>query len=125
MKKAVRLKFKPVSTNAMYSGRRYKSKEARQFEKDVALLLAIKARDIELPEGDLSLVLRVGTTRRMDTSNSIKLLEDCIARHLGIDDRRFTAISVVRVHVKSGDEFISFQILPFRETDFPNLIASP
>lgn len=118
MEHAVRLPLKVVSTNALYVGKRYKSKVARQFEWDIARLLSVKCRDITLPEGDLVLALRVGTTRRMDTSNAIKLVEDCIARHFGINDRRFAAVTVIRVPVKSGSEFISFQLSPYNAHDW-------
>ena len=115
------LKIKPISTNAMYVGRRWKSPAARQFEKDIALLLAVHAKE-KPPDGDLAIHFRFGTTRRQDLSNCVKLVEDCIARHYGIDDRRFCAMTLVRVHVKSGGEFISFQIEEYVESDF-QLIA--
>jgi len=119
----VHLKIAPVSTNKLYTGKRWKSKEARAFEWEIAKQLSFLCLDTTLPDGDLTLHLRVGTTRRQDTSNSIKLLEDCIARHYGINDRRFRALTVVRVPTKQGEEFITFQIRPFAHEDFPELIA--
>ena len=119
----IRLPIPPVSTNQIHRGRRYKSKQARQFESDIATLLAVKCRDIQLPDGELALHIRVGTTRQMDVDNALKLLIDCIARHYGINDRRFTALSIVRVPVKQNEGFITFAIEPFQYADFPQLIV--
>lgn len=124
MSATYRLKLKPVSTNSLYRGRRYKSAVARQFEQDASLLLAATVRDTTLPDGELAMNFRVGTTRRMDVDNCLKLLIDVIATHFGFDDRRVTGISIVRVPVKAGDEFISFNLCRFRSTDFPNLIVT-
>ena len=120
---SIRLTLKPLSVNALYIGRKIKSKKARQFEKDIATLLLVNARDTSLPEGDLTIHYRFGTTRRQDTDNNMKLITDCIARHYGINDRRFRAHTAVRVPVKTGEEFIMFTIVPFRNEDFPSLIA--
>ena len=119
----VRLNLKPVSTNEMYGGKKFKSKKARQFESDAAILLARNARQRILPNGDLTIHFRFGTTRQKDLSNNVKLLEDIIARHYGIDDRRFCGQTAVRVPVKKGEEFIIFQIAPFSHNDFPLLLV--
>ena len=120
---AIRLPLKAVSTNQLYVGKKIKSRLARQFEADVAVLLKANAPDITLPDGDLTLHLRFGITRRSDVSNCVKLLEDCIARHYGINDRRFAGLTMVRQHVKPGQEFIVFEIDAFRPDDFPSLIG--
>ena len=117
----VHLKIKTVSTNAMYRGRRYKSKEARQFEQDIALLLAAKARH-KLPDGELVVHYRFGTSRRKDTDNNIKLLQDAICKHYGIDDARFAAHTAVRVPVKKGEDFVTFCIVPYRKEDFDMVV---
>ena len=120
---AVRLPLKPISTNRMWIGRKIKTKIARQFEVEVARHLAEQAKPCELPDGDLTLHCRFGVTRQSDVSNCVKLLEDCIARHYGFDDRRFAGHTAVRVPAKRGEEFIVFVIEPYRESDFPSLIG--
>lgn len=121
---ATRLPLKALSTNALYIGRKVKSKAAREFETAIAHLLAVLKPTPPPAEGDLTLHFRFGTTRKQDTSNCVKLAEDCIARHFGINDRRFVGHTAVRVPVKKGGEFILFEILPYRDSDFPTLIAS-
>ena len=119
----LRLQIKPLSTNRIYVGRKVKSSQARQFERDIALLLAAYAKETELPDGDLAIHFRFGTTRQKDLSNNVKLLEDQIAKHYGIDDRRFAGHTAVRIPVPRGEEFVIFQIVPFRNADFPQLIS--
>lgn len=123
MEHAVRLFIAPISANAMYTGRRWKSPRAKQFERDIAILLAMKAKDIKVPDGELTIHWRFGISRRFDVSNAVKLAEDEICKFLGIDDRRFSGMTLVRVPVKRGKEFISFQILSYQESDFPDLIV--
>ena len=118
MKNPIRIALKPISTNAMYSGRRFKSAAAKKFEEDVALLLALYAQNVKLPDGDLVVHYRFGTTRRQDTDNNIKCLQDAICRHFGIDDRRFAAHTAVRIPVKQGGEFITFFIEAFDKKKF-------
>lgn len=121
--KAIRLPVKAVSTNQLYIGKKIKSTIARQFEEAVGILLAVHARDTQLPDGELCIHYRIGTSRRSDIDNCLKLLQDTIARHYGIDDRRFTAHTAVRVPVKRGEEFIIFAITAYRPEDFPSLIS--
>lgn len=107
----VTLGIKPVSNNKIHSGRRYKTTEAKDFENVINILLSTYARDIKLPEtGDLELITRVYVSRKMDTSNCLKLLEDCIARYFGINDRRFAGHRISRIVVKPGNEKIKFKI---------------
>ena len=122
MRTAIHMKIKPISTNSIWIGKRWKSKAAKEFERNIALLLATQCRDTSLPDGELTVRLRIGTTRRFDVDNSLKLLLDCLARHFGIDDRRFSALAVVRVPVKRGAEFITFHISKFRPEDFTLLV---
>ena len=116
--------MKPVSTNRLYKGKRYKSPEAKQFEVAFAnyLLLKLPPRRMQLPEGDLTIHWRFGTSRKMDVSNCLKLAEDVLAKHCGFNDNIVVGTSAVRVHVKTGGEFIAFQILPFRDKDYPQMI---
>lgn len=119
----VHLKAAPVSTNQLYVGKRWKSKRAKQFEHNVANQLAVFCADKTLPAGELSIAFRFGTTRRQDVDNSVKCVLDVICKHYGIDDRRFTGISLVRVPVPKGSEFITFRIMPYRPSDYPELIG--
>ena len=114
----VTLPIKPVSTNNLYGGKRYKKKEARVFEESVRAYLIRDAKHIVIPDGDLQLITRVYVTRKFDTSNCLKLLEDCIAKFLQINDRRFAGHRISRVVVKPGHEKIEFRILPYDPSEY-------
>lgn len=120
---AVRLPIKALSTNQLYIGRKIKSAAARQFEESLAVLLAVHAKDKDLPDGELAIHYRIGVSRRSDLDNCLKLLQDGIARHYGIDDRRFCAHTAVRVPVKKGGEFLMFRIEAFDVQQFPSMIG--
>ena len=69
----------------------------------------------------MSIHFRFGLSRDMDTSNCIKLLEDCIASVMGIDDIRFRGITATKEKVAKGGEFISFDITDYVDEHFlPN-----
>ena len=116
--------MKPVSTNRLYTGKRFKSPQAKQFEVAFRnyLLLKLPPSRLRLPEGDLTIHWRFGTSRKMDVTNCLKLAEDVLAKHCGFNDNIVVGTSAVRVHVKTGGEFIAFQILPFRDKDYPQMI---
>lgn len=118
--RTVELPLKVVSTNLLYgynrkTGKRYKKPEAKQFEDDARRYLNIHANRIRLPEDHfpLELITRIFVSNKFDTSNCLKLLEDCIARHFGINDRRFMGHRTSKVIVKQGFEQVRFKILVY------------
>ena len=121
--RVIELNLKPVSNNMLHgitkTGKVYKKKEARLFEQDARRLLNIHANRIRLPEdGDLELITRVFASRKFDTSNCLKLLEDCIATHFKINDRRFSGHKISRVKVKKGEEKFRFTINLYEDVNY-------
>ena len=117
------LDVKPISNNSLYgvtaAGRRFKRKAAVNFCSKVEWLLAIGAHNVKLPESrDLELVTRFYMSRKFDTSNCIKLIEDCIANFFQINDRRFAGHRSSRVVVKEGQERIKFRIREYDDRIF-------
>ena len=117
------LSIKPVSTNNLYGitkrGRKYKKQEATDFENAVDWMLRINAFAVEIPQTrDLELITRVYVSRKFDTSNCLKLLEDCIAKFFKFNDRRFAGHRTSRVVVKEGQERIKFKILEYQDDLF-------
>ena len=52
----LKINIKPLSVNNAWQGRRVKTRDYRKFEKDVLMLL----RPMEIPEGEIMLVLEWG-----------------------------------------------------------------
>ena len=94
------------------------SKEGAQFKKDCALLLASQGSRLHAARGDMAIHFHFGLVRDMDTSNCIKLIEDCIAKHLGVDDSRFRGITATKSKVRKGQEFIDVAITEYDEGQF-------
>lgn len=115
----IRLPLKPISTNKIWSGKRWMSKEAVQFKRDAFLLIKAQRVKISLRKGETpALYLRFGLSRDMDVSNCIKLVEDIIAEALGINDIIFKGVVASKEKVKRGDEFIAFDIRTYDEGVF-------
>ena len=120
MKESIELEIKVVSTNMLYghrkNGQRFKKQDAIDFEEKIEWLLKIFANNIRLPvKCDLELITRVFVSRKFDTSNCLKLFEDCLARHFKINDRRFSGHRISRIKVKEGQEKIRFLIQEFND----------
>lgn len=116
----VELPIKVVSTNMLYgvrkNGQRYKKKEAEAFENDVDWLLRVLAKNVKIPDTiDLELITRVFVSRKFDTSNCLKLFEDCLARFFKINDRRFKGHRISRIKVKEGEEKLRFLIKEYND----------
>ena len=120
--RTVELNIKVVTTNLLYgfnrkTGKRYKKQDAKDFEENVRRLLNVHANRIRLPDTlNLELITRVYVSRKFDTSNCLKLFEDRVAKHFGINDRRFAGHRISRVVVKAGEEKIRFKILPYDDS---------
>lgn len=78
----------PPSSNHIYrtgrDGKRYLTKEARAYRKEVRQLLMGKS--CPSPPFNFGLHFKFPNWRRRDLSNQIKLLEDSIFGHFGHDD---------------------------------------
>ena len=66
----------------------------------------------------MSLHFRFGLSRDMDTSNCIKLVEDCIALALGVDDMHFRGLTATKEKVDKGHEFIAVEITDYLDEQF-------
>ena len=74
----IRLQLKPVSTNRLYSGRRYLSQEARVFQEQCHLLLLVahQGRPRVVPEGPLEIHFN-HSVRAVSGHGCHKLREAC------------------------------------------------
>lgn len=108
-----------MSTNKIWTGKRWLSKAGAQFKRDCLIQLRAKSIKLRHPiEGDMSLHFRFGLSRDMDTSNCIKLVEDCIALALGVDDMHFRGLTATKEKVDKGHEFIAVEITDYLDEQF-------
>jgi len=97
---ALDLPVKPISVNALYKGKRYKSEEYKNFESELAYNLPLDAR-IGL-EGPLVLEATFYITNmRQDLDNLLKGLLD-VLEHCGVysNDKQIVAIRATKEKAK-------------------------
>ena len=104
------IKCKPLSVNKAYLGRKFKTKEHRQYAKDVYNQLP----DIKLPAFPLSIYYEFGlSSKRSDLDNCIKIFQDVLQSRYSFDDCKIYHFVAVKVDVAKGFEYIKFDIQHF------------
>ena len=122
-KLVIELPMASISTNKIWTGRRFLSAAARDFKKEAHYRLLtnrseLKSQLAAAGEGALAIRFQFGLSRDADVDNCLKLVIDVLSAVLGIDDRRFRGVSAMKTRVKRGSEFIRFAIGAFEEKDF-------
>ena len=105
------LPFIPPSVNALFTtvndrrtGRtkRVLTTKARKTRKAIAEFVTGRLSEEQILELHISVELpcltKAGKLRKVDVSNRVKFLEDCIADCLGIDDRQFFRVVLNKLH---------------------------
>lgn len=105
---------KPLSVNAAWQGRRFKTKEHKQFEKIVQTIL--RAHPFQRFEGPyfVRYLFALKNASRTDTSNLIKVLEDNLVK-AGIisDDRKVDCLLAEKI--PADDDWVEIEVLPINE----------
>lgn len=103
----INLDIKPLSANDMYLGRKVKSHKYKTFERKILALLP----DQEVPEGELTLTMKVGLSSKLaDVDNILKPFIDCLQLKYGFNDKWIYHLEVTKEIVSKGEEFINFKI---------------
>lgn len=102
----------PPSTNKAYFsrfGRRVLSSEGKKFKEATIHTFAKGIVDIRLPDTlqkiplalkivlEFPLFTKAGEYKRIDTDNKVKLVKDCVAEVLGIDDKNICMDIVIKI----------------------------
>lgn len=108
----MRIDVKPMSMNAAYSGRRFKTKLYKTYE----TACMIRMRAMVMPEGNLGIELRIGVSNRgFDADNSLKPIIDIMQKKYHFNDNRVYKVCVTKEVVPKGEEFIEFDIYEVME----------
>jgi len=106
----IKILIKPLSLNQAYRGRRFKTKELSLYKQAIGLL-APKIPQISLSTGKLEARYRFGmSSKGSDVDNCVKCLQDALAETYGFNDNKIYKITVEKVDVKKGAEFIEYEI---------------
>ena len=102
-----KLNIKPLSTNSLYKGRRFKTDKHDSYKRELAYLLP-NTVIIGLPP--YRIILEFGTCKMQDLDNNIKGFLDSLVNKYNFDDRNVYEINAKKVVVSKGSEYIKFKI---------------
>ena len=113
----IKLDVNPLSVNKAWQGRRFKSPDYKQFEKDVMRMLPISEEVKNKEEVFVHYVFHINNYGSADTSNMEKTLTDMLVkRGYLLDDRYIRAIYQRKERVE-GMEWIDIHIEPYTGQD--------
>ena len=108
----VQIDIKPLSVNAAWQGKRFKTPAYKKYEKNVLKLLP----KLTVPSGRLTLKIEFGfSSKLMDIDNPVKLLGDILQKKYGFNDRDIYRLEVDKRITPKGQEYIKFEITKFEE----------
>lgn len=109
---SAKIYIKPLSVNAAYKGRRFKTKEHDNYCDAVNLLLP---NDIVIPDGYLQVEYEFGLSSiGGDFDNPVKPLQDILSKKYGFNDNKIMIATIRKVIVPKGKEYIKFNIEKFK-----------
>lgn len=108
MTPVIKVKVKPLSVNRVWQGRRFKTKEYKDYE---TLVLSLLPDALEIPDGELQVVYEFGLSNMSsDWDNPVKPFQDVLQKKYGFNDSRIVKAVVIKSKVDKGEEFIAFSI---------------
>jgi len=103
----MRVEIKPLSVNGCFQGKRFKTPKYKAYEKLVLMTL----KPLKIPEGRLRIHLEFGlSSKNADIDNPVKPFIDILQKKYDFNDRNIYQMSVEKVDVGKGDEYIVFYI---------------
>lgn len=107
-----KINIKPLSVNECWQGRRFKTKEYKQYEKDLLLMLP----NAKLKIQRVSIDIVFGFSNSLcDIDNPLKPFLDILQKKYNINDRDIYKLIVSKEVIKKGNEFIKYQITEINE----------
>ena len=106
------IKYKPLSVNEVWQGKRFKTPKYKQYERDLLLMLP----KIKLPEPPYRIYFEFGvSSAAADYDNLIKPFQDILQKKYGFNDRDIFEAFIKKVIVKKGNEYVFFDICHYEQ----------
>ncbi len=103
----MRLQIKPLSVNKCWQGKRFKTPEYKNYEKELMYRLPA----FKLPPPPFHLIIEFGFSSKLsDWDNPVKPFQDILQKRYKFDDRDIFKATIEKEIVKKGNEFINFKI---------------
>lgn len=108
--KKIKILVKPLSVNKCWQGKRYKTRNYKDYEEECWLRLP----KTEIPEGNKQLDILAGVSNIMqDVDNISKPFLDILQKKYNFNDREIIKLTLEKVKVEKGEEFIEFKFKSF------------
>lgn len=105
------INIKPLSTNRLFQGRRFRTRAYDVYKVDVLYLLGAWMPTI-YPK--MTLHMRVGlSSKNADLDNTLKAFQDILQAKYKFNDSHIYRINAEKTDVAKGSEFIEVELLPF------------
>lgn len=102
-----KIDIKPLSVNKAWQGRKFKTKDYKNYIEE----LTGKLPDIELPEEPYELIVTFGfSSVASDIDNPLKPFIDILQKRYGFNDRKIFRLIINKEIVKKGQDFICFEL---------------
>ena len=103
----MKVSIKPLSVNKCWQGKRFKTKDYKNYETE----LLLKLKNIKISDGKLKLNITFGYSNQLnDIDNGLKPFIDILQKKYKFNDRYIYELNVKKEIVKKGNEFIEFEI---------------
>lgn len=103
----IKIDIKPLSVNRCWQGRRFKTKEYKEYERKLLHLLP----GIDLPQPPYEVEIEVGYSNKSnDIDNFLKPFNDILQKRYNFNDKEIYRLIINKTIVKKGEEFIFFNI---------------
>ena len=104
----IKILVKPLSVNKCWQGRRFKTKDYEEYEKEIFYELPTL---LEIPSGELRFVVTFGvSSRNSDADNLVKPFQDILQKKYDFNDKMIYELLVRKQMVEKDGEFIEFFI---------------
>jgi Holliday junction resolvase RusA-like endonuclease len=104
----MRIDIKPLSVNQAWKGRRIKTKQYKDYEKALLLLLP-KTYKIGEPPYHVEYIFGFSSVLS-DVDNPVKLVQDILQKKYKFNDKDIQSFCATKEKVKKGEEYFSFEI---------------
>ena len=105
----MKVNIKPLSVNACWQGKRFKTPKYKDYEKE----LINKLKPMDIPDGKLKVFLVFGLSSKLaDIDNPVKAFIDILQKKYNFNDRDIYEMNLKKIDVKKGKEYIKYDIRP-------------
>lgn len=102
-----KINIQPLSVNNCWQGRRFKTKEYKQYEKDLLLILPKQ----KISDAPFKITIEFGFSSKLaDIDNPLKPFLDILQKKYNINDREVYELNVKKSITTKGSEYIKYSI---------------